>query len=109
MTPFSSRLLRAPAYAACDLAGGLLALAFGGVALLRGERPLHPDGVTYTASVTSRGTGRSGVPWLHEPGTTQVTLRVSRAMGLPARWADIYGIAMRIPLPRSRSAQPSVG
>jgi len=98
--------LQAPAEAASDLGGGLLALAFGGVALLRGERPLHPDGVTYTASVTSRGTGRSGVPWLDEPGTTQVTLRVSRAMGLPARWADIYGIAVRIPLPRRDPPSP---
>ena len=106
MTPLSSRLLRAPADAATDLAGGLLALAFGGVALLRGERPLHPDGVTYTASVTSRGTGRSGVPWLDEPGTTQVTLRVSRAMGLPAQWADIYGIAVRIPLPQRDPPSP---
>ena len=43
MTPFFSRLLRAPAEAASDLSGGLLALAFGGgVALLRGERPLPP-------------------------------------------------------------------
>jgi hypothetical protein len=100
VTPLSSRLLRAPANAVSDLAGGLLALAFGGVAMLRGERPLHPDGVTYTASVTSRGNGRSGVPWLDERGTTQVTLRVSRAIGLPARLADIYGIALRIPLPR---------
>ena len=99
MTPLFPRLLRAPADAASDLAGGLLALAFGGVALLRGERPLHPDGVTYTATVTCRGTGRSGVPWLDERGITQVTLRVSRAMGLPARWADIYGIAVRVPLP----------
>ena len=54
MTSLSSRLLQAPADAATDLAGGLLALAFGGVALLRGERPLHPEGVTYTALVTSR-------------------------------------------------------
>lgn len=106
MTPLSSRLLQAPADAASDLAGGLLALAFGGVALLRGKRPLHPEGVTYTASVTSRGTGRSGVPWLDEPGTTQVTLRVSRAMGLPAQWADIYGIAVRIPLPRRDPPSP---
>ena len=107
MTPLSSRLLRAPAVAVSDLAGGLLALAFGGLALLRGERPLHPDGVTYTASATSRGTGRSGVPWLDEPGTTKVTLRVSRAMGLPAQWADIYGVAVRIPLPhRDRPCPP---
>lgn len=106
MTPFSSRLLRAPAEAASGLAGGLLALASGGAALLRGERPLHPDGVTYTASVTSRGTGTSGVPWLDEPGTTQVRLRVSRAMGLPARWPDVYGIAVRIPLPRRNPPSP---
>ena len=107
MSPLFPRHLQAPADAASDLAGGLLGLAFGGVALMRGKRPLHSDGVTYTATVTSRGTGRSGVPWLDERGTTQVTLRVSRAMGLPARWADIYGIAVRIPLPGRPPPGPS--
>ena len=29
-------------------------------------------------------------------------------MGLPARWPDIYGIAVRIPLPASQLAQPTV-
>ena len=60
MTTLSSPLLRAPAQAASDLAGGLLALAFGAVALRHGERPCHRGGVTYTALVTSRGTGTGG-------------------------------------------------
>jgi hypothetical protein len=93
-----SRLTSGALDVAADLGGGVLALAFGGVAMLRGRRPLHPDGVTYAATVRTRGGGTSGVPWLDEAGTTRVTLRVSRSMGLPSRWADIYGIAMRIPL-----------
>jgi hypothetical protein len=38
------------------------------------------------------------VPWLDEPGLAEVTVRISRAMGLPVRWPDIYGVALRIPL-----------
>lgn len=102
-----ARLSHRVADLAADLGGGLLAVAFGGMAKLRRRRPLHPDGVTYAATVRIREGGRSGVPWLDEIGTTRVTLRVSRAVGLPPRWADIYGIAMRIPLPdRHPPAQP---
>ena len=42
MTTLSSPMLRAPAQAASALAGGLLALGFGAVALRHGERPCHP-------------------------------------------------------------------
>jgi hypothetical protein len=102
-----ARLKQGAAEVAADVGGGLLAMAFGGVAKLRGRRPLHPDGVTYAATVRVREGGESGVPWLDEPGATRVSLRVSRAMGLPAGWADIYGIAMRIPLPdRHPPAEP---
>ena len=96
--PLLSRLARGAAMVASDLGGGLLGMAFGGIALLRGKRPLHSDGITYPATVTTREGGRSGVPWLDEIGTTHVTLRVSRAMSLSPNWADIYGIAMRIPI-----------
>lgn len=106
MTPILSRITRGATNTAAGLGGGLLGLAFGGVALLRRERPLHPDGITYAATVTNRGDGRSGVPWLDERGTTPVTLRVSRAIGLPSSWSDIYGIAIRIPIPSREPPSP---
>lgn len=102
-----ARLTHGAADVAADLGGGLLAMTFGAVAMLRGRRPLHPDGVTYAATVRTREGGKSGVPWLDEIGITSVSLRVSRAMGLSHKWADIYGIAVRIPLPdRDPPAQP---
>ena len=103
---FLSRLTHRTADVAADAAGGLLGLAFGGLALLRGERPLHPDGITYAATVKTHAGGESGVPWLDQAGTTGVTLRVSRAMGLPINWAEIYGIAVRIPLPERDPSGP---
>lgn len=46
------------------------------------------------------------MPWLDEAGTSRVTLRVSRAMGLPTNWVEIYGIAVRIPLPEGDAPGP---
>src|SRR5687767_9684515 len=59
-------------------AGQVRGLVFGGVARLRGDRPLHPRGATYAARVTVSGHAGSGVPWLDEPATHDATLRVSR-------------------------------
>jgi len=84
--------------AASGLGGAVLAAGFGVVALLRGRRPLHPDGVTYSCTVTNPGCGASGVAWLDEAGTTTGTLRVSRAIGLPRPSKDICGMALRIPV-----------
>jgi hypothetical protein len=38
------------------------------------------------------------VPWLDLPGADQVTVRLSRATGLPDALPDIYGLALRIPV-----------
>lgn len=84
--------------AAGRIAGLALGAAFGVAAALRHGRPLHPQGATLTATVTRPGGGSSGVPWLDEAGLSEVTVRISRAMGLPVRWPDIYGLALRIPL-----------
>jgi len=76
-------------------AGEVLGVVFGTVARLRADRPLHPQGATYAGTVTMTGHGASGVPWLDRPARHEVTVRVSRAVGLP-RWApDVYGIALR--------------
>jgi hypothetical protein len=77
-------------------AGQALGLVFGGVARLRGDRPLHPRGATYAARVTVSGHAGSGVPWLDEPGDHDATMRVSRAAGLPSWLPDVYGVALRL-------------
>ena len=92
--------------AASTLGGAALAAGFGAVALLRGRRPLHPDGVAYSCTVTNPGGGGSGVPWLDDAGTTTAAVRVSRAMGLPRGWTDIYGMAVRVPVPNPAPGRP---
>ena len=87
---------RAPA-ALADAGGLVLGAVFGATAVLRRGRPLHPQGVTLAATVTCTGTGSSGVPWLDTAGRWVGEARVSRAIGLPARWPDIHGLALRLP------------
>lgn len=82
---------------ACRLAGGALAVTFGTVAAVRHNRPLHPEGVVYDATVDRLGAS-TGVPWLDRAGSSEVIVRVSRATGLPPGLPDIYGMALRVPL-----------
>jgi hypothetical protein len=85
---------------AAGLAAGLgLGALFGAVAALRRGRPLHPQGVTLRASLRCDGSGSSGVPLLDDAGACEVTVRVSRAAGLPAWLPDVYGLALRLPGP----------
>jgi hypothetical protein len=83
--------------AAATAAGALLAAVFRAVGAARRDRALHPRGATFGAVVTTTGSGASGVPWLDQAASTEVTLRVSRATGLPAPLPDIHGIALRVP------------
>lgn len=46
----------------------------------------------------------SGVQWLDEPGTDEVIVRVSRAVGLPERLPDVLGLALRIPVATDKHA-----
>ncbi len=79
------------------VAGGALAAVFRALAKLRRDRPLHPRGATVAAVVTITGRAGSGVPWLDNPSDTNVTVRLSRATGLPRPWPDIHGLALRVP------------
>jgi len=78
-------------------AGALLAGVFRVVGTLRRDRPLHPRGVTVGAVVSTTGQAATGVPWLDEAASTEVTIRVSRATGLPRPLPDIHGLALRVP------------
>ena len=96
-TRFLAGLRRTVAAASASMAGAGLAAVFRAVAALRRDRPLHPRGVSLAAVAEIRGTADTGVPWLDTPGTTPVTLRVSRATGLPRPLPDIHGLAVRVP------------
>lgn len=86
---------------ASRVAGGALAGVFGLVGRVRpADKPLHPRGETMAATVTRTGIGPEvGVPWVDEPGVDDAHVRLSRAVGLPPRWPDIFGLALRLPTP----------
>jgi hypothetical protein len=79
--------------------GGVLEGVFATVARVRpAAKPLHPRGETLTATVTRSGLRPGvGVPWIDEPGIDDAQVRVSRAIGLPRGWPDIFGLAVRVP------------
>ena len=83
----------------------MLAAATRTVALLRPARkPLHPAGEILRGRVLRRGSDTtSGVPWLDEPGSDHVVVRLSRAIGLPQALPDIHGLALRLELPDGRA------
>ncbi|MFD1247028.1 hypothetical protein ACFQ3F_04440 [Nocardioides ginsengisoli] len=83
---------------AADLAGHALARVTEGVAALRRpDKPLHPDGELYAGSLVRPGSDSPiGVPWIDQSGVDEVTVRVSRAIGLPGPLPDVAGLAVRL-------------
>ena len=79
-------------------AGSLLEGVFASVARLRpAAKPLHPQGETLSATITRSGLRPAvGVPWIDEPGIDGGQVRISRAVGLPPGWPDIFGLAIRV-------------
>lgn len=80
-------------------AGGVtLRLAFGAVGRLRpAAKPLHPRGIVLSGVITRVGLDTPvEVPWIDDPGSDEVVVRVSRSLGLPAPLPDVYGMAIRV-------------
>ncbi|MFI2378162.1 phosphodiesterase [Streptomyces sp. NPDC018964] len=69
-----------------------------GLARWRSAPALHPHGVLCTGTLTvAAGAGAGwGVPWLDGPGSYPVTVRWSRALGLPRGLPDGLGLAVRV-------------
>lgn len=73
-----------------------IGLAFGAVSWLRGERAVHPAGVTAHATVTID----ADAPWpalaraLTPSGTA--TVRLSKGAGLPGGLPDVLGVALSV-------------
>lgn len=84
---------------ASGAAGFVLATVFGAAARVRPTaKPLHPRGETLSGTIRRAGLERGvDVPWIDEPGTDAAQVRLSRAIGLPVGWPDIFGLAIRIP------------
>jgi hypothetical protein len=86
------------------------AAAAGGSALSAGARtlsavrparkPLHPQGRMVSGWLRREGLlPPVGVPLIDESGIEPVTMRESRALGLPAPLPDIHGLAIRVTNP----------
>lgn len=85
--------------------GSVLGVVFFVVGRLRGRRrrALHPTGRLVPAVLDRYGSRPdTGVPWLDEPGTDEVVVRLSRATGLPGPLPDVLGLALRVPLEDGR-------
>lgn len=78
--------------------GGVLATAARGIgAGWHRVKPLHPEGTLRRATITrTGGPVRCGVAWIDEAGHDEALVRISRAIGLPARLPDIHGLALRV-------------
>lgn len=82
-----------------DVLGHLLAAPLGAIARWRRGKPMHPRGEVYEGVLERTGsTPPWGVPWLDEPGSDRVIVRLSRGAGLPPRWPDVLGLAIRVPM-----------
>ena len=80
-------------------AGLLLGGMFFVIAKLRGGRKaLHPDGTVHRGLLRRHGSSvATGVSWIDEPGEDDVTVRLSRSVGLPQPLPDILGVAVQVP------------
>lgn len=85
---------------AASLGGAGLSGAVRLVAAARSApKPLHPRGDLVTGVLRRSGTRpATGAAWLDEPGSDEVVVRRSRAVGLPDGLPDIHGLAVRVPL-----------
>jgi hypothetical protein len=75
--------------------GGVFSLV--GALRTRRRKALHPQGRVRSGLVLRQGGASTGVPWIDEPGSDRVLLRLSRATGLPEVLPDILGLALRVP------------
>ncbi|ORT58055.1 hypothetical protein [Streptomyces sp. CB03238] len=70
------------------------------IARRRSAPALHPQGLTCAGVLDVPGTGGDAAPWgvplLDRAGSYDVTVRWSRAAGLPARLPDGLGLALRV-------------
>lgn len=71
----------------------LLGVPFGIASRLRRASIFHPSGVLYDGHLTRLAPDSDGLP----VASSDVLVRLSKAIGTPAGWADIGGMALRLP------------
>jgi hypothetical protein len=84
--------------AASSAGGQVLRAATGLIASRPAAKPLHPRGSIVGGTLRRfGGEVGTGAAWLDQRGDDHVLVRQSRAVGLPPRVPDIYGLAVRVP------------
>jgi hypothetical protein len=83
-----------------DVAGRGIAVLFAAIKLVRRPRPIHPRGEIFEGQIEwAQSTGTvSGISWIDSPpasGRQDVTVRVSRSVGLTPPLPDVIGLAFR--------------
>ena len=71
----------------------ILGMPFRGVAALRSARVFHPNGVGFTGTLERLLPEQDGLPLR----SGEVSVRVSKGVGLPRGLPDVAGFAVRIP------------
>ncbi|WP_299958941.1 phosphodiesterase [uncultured Modestobacter sp.] len=80
-----------------DAAGRVVARPLAVLARARGGKPMHPTGVAFPGRLERSGLRRTtGIAWLDGSGTDDVVVRMSRGAGLPRRFPDLLGFAVRV-------------
>ena len=77
-------------------AGRAAAGLFGAASFVRRKRSLHPNGIGFEATLTIDPQRTLGAELLDRAGEHRCVVRLSRAIGLPERWRDILGLAVRV-------------
>lgn len=84
--------------AASSAGGQILRAATAIIAARPAAKPLHPRGAVVEGTLHRFGDGRrTDAAWLDQAGNDHVLVRQSRAVGLPAPFPDIFGLAIRVP------------
>ena len=102
MTEYSKPLSAEPLVIAwaSNIAGRVLAAAFAAIRVVRQPRPIHPNGAVYVGHVNwvNPSGPKSGILWMDVPpasGGQDVSVRVSRSVGLPSALPDVIGLAFK--------------
>ncbi len=84
--------------AAGVLLGTALAPLGAAIGFTRGKRAVHPVGAAYEATVVVEDSGWDLLEGtvLGRPGSYRAVARLSRGFGMPLRWRDVHGIAVRM-------------
>ncbi len=77
--------------------GEAIGVLVRGVRLVRSPRPIHPVGVVLEGTVEpiAGASASSGIEWIDEPRPGAVVGRLSRGIGTPVPFPDIWGLALR--------------